>query len=75
MSNESPAVILYTGDGAAIEVVSDGGSPAKLSLGAAVVQNVKTSVGNSSTTNLAAGASFTGTYISTYGVEIGRAHV
>jgi len=49
-------------------VVSDGGSPAKLSLGAAVVQNVKTSVGNSTTTNLAAGASFTGTYISTYGV-------
>ena len=68
MSNDSPVAVLYDGEGNAIDVVSDGGSPAKLSLGAAVVQNVKTSPSNSSVINLAAGASFTGTYISTYGV-------
>lgn len=68
MSNDSPVAVLYDGEGNPVTLVSDGGSPAKYSLGAAVVQNVKTSVGNSSTTNLAAGASFTGTYISTYGV-------
>jgi hypothetical protein len=38
-------------------------------LGTAIIQNALTSVGNSSTANLASGATFTGTYDSAYGIN------
>jgi hypothetical protein len=65
MSNESPAAILYDNAGNPIEVVNFGG---KYYVANSMLQNVVASTVNSSTTNLAAGASFTGGSDSTFGI-------
>jgi hypothetical protein len=66
MSADSPAAVLVDpSDGTTIKVVSN---LAERYVGVGAVQDVKTSSGNSSVVQLAAGASFTGAYVSTFGV-------
>lgn len=66
MSNESPASVLVDpSDGTSVRVVTNIGDRY---VGVGAVQDVKTSTNNSSTAQLASGASFTGTFESTFGV-------
>jgi len=66
MSADSPAAVLVDpSDGTTIKVVAN---LAERYAGVGLVQDVKTSSGNSSTAQLAAGASFQGAYVSTFGV-------
>jgi hypothetical protein len=58
MSADSPVAILFDEAGNPIKSVASGSDHC---LGAAVVQDIRHSAGNSSVTNLAGGASFTGT--------------
>jgi hypothetical protein len=65
MSSDSPVVILYNSSGEAISSIDVDSQKA---LAVSSTQNIKVSTGNSSTTNLAAGASFTGTSEEAFGV-------
>jgi hypothetical protein len=65
MSADSPVAILYDALGNPVEVESFAG---KYHLSSIIRQSVATSATNTSSANLAAGATFTGTSESTYGV-------